>query len=292
MKSLWQNLDRKSLQTRKRVITAWLVNKQLSDRRGSGARGTHPGGTAAHAFAFDHAPLADQYQHPARKFPARSTQVARLGFAQPASEQGNIGPLAGGRFSSGTENSPAPSLAPTRYIGGSNYWAPGLFPPADTGTRWGNGLANSFASAANTALNPVVELGASIAPYSDDLDAAAMTMRGVPGYGKLAAVPFAGASAWSKAAIKAARRLDTQAEQLAKQAGHNRVELRAPSVRIEIDLAGRAHAGIATPHTKRSPRNFEAPPGVGPKYNASRKFAPTLPSTQEDVRLARKYLRR
>lgn len=144
----------------------------------------------------------------------------------------------------------------------------------------------------NVFLNPVVELGASIAPYSDDLDAAAMTMRGVPGYGSLAAAPLAGASAWSKAAIKAARRLDTQAEQLAKQAGRHRVTLHAPSVRAEIDLAGRGHARIPTPHTKRSPRNFDAPPDLGPKYNAGKKFANTQASTQEDLRLVRKYLTR
>ncbi|MCR9139465.1 MAG: hypothetical protein NXI27_25920 [Alphaproteobacteria bacterium] len=209
-----------------------------------------------------------------------------------ASGRGDAGRLVGGQFSSGIGDWPAPSPVTTRYIGQPNYWAPGPFPPADTGTKWGKRLANSFASTANTVLNPAREFGASIAPYSDDLDAAAMTMRGIPAYGKLAAVPIAGASAWSKADIKAARRLDRQGEQHATQAGRNRVELYSPSVRMDIDLVGRDHAVIKTPHSRLSSRNTQAPPGMKPMYNTSTGKSVLRSSTQEDIRLARKYLSR
>lgn len=202
----------------KQVITEWLMNKQLSDRLGSGAQRARAGAAEARGFAFDPAPLAHQYLHPAKPFPARSTQAARSEFTPPASGQGHASPLVGGQFTYGTGNWPAPSPVPHRYVGAPNYWASGPIPPADTGTKWGNSLANSFASAGNVFLNPVNRVGSSIAPYEDDLNALYMTTRGIPGYGKLWSVPIGATSGW----IRAARRLDKHALEIAKQkqAGH------------------------------------------------------------------------
>jgi len=41
--------------------------------------------------------------------------------------------------------------------------------------------------------------------------------------------------------------------------GRNRVTLRSPSQQMEVDLAGKSHGGVPTPHTKVSPLNPRAP---------------------------------
>src|SRR5690606_1515812 len=52
------------------------------------------------------------------------------------------------------------------------------------------------------------------------------------------------------------RSLEQQAEDLVSlNGGRNRVTLRSPSQQLEVDLQGRAHGGIPTPHTKVSERN-------------------------------------
>lgn len=55
-----------------------------------------------------------------------------------------------------------------------------------------------------------------------------------------------------------------------------------------MDLAGRSHGGIDTPHTKVSPRNLDAP--NQPAYNT--KGADVRDASQEDIRTVRRYLDR
>jgi len=71
--------------------------------------------------------------------------------------------------------------------------------------------------------------------------------------------------------------------------GKSRVELRSPSQQKTVDLIGKDHGGVETPHVKVAERNKLAPT-PDPKYNTS--SAPTVPATQEDIRLVRKYLER
>ncbi|MDX3775801.1 hypothetical protein QE250_16945, partial [Chromatiaceae bacterium AAb-1] len=72
--------------------------------------------------------------------------------------------------------------------------------------------------------------------------------------------------------------------------GKHRVTLRSEKQQLEIDLAGKDHAGIPTPHTKVSSRNTQAPEYLQPAYNTSNKSSTTQASTQEEIRAARKYL--
>ena len=294
------------------VIADWLVNKRISRRLGHqpggrfrgnariapGAIGmqsqfaTRNGGrpkpdharTAGHTFLFDTIPTE------AHRAPL-SIDLPRNSINRNWNLHEKNRMISGGRLSD-SGKLPEARSARTSYIGNPSYWVPGVIAPADTGTRWGNSIANSFSSAANLALNPVASLSASIAPHSPTLDAIEMSLRGVPGLGKLASAPIAGLSAWSKAGVRAARRLDTQGERLANLAGQHRVTLHSPSVRMEVDLAGKPHAKIPTPHTKLSPRNFSAPPTHKRKYNTSRKHATVKPSTQQDIRTIRRFLER
>ncbi len=83
---------------------------------------------------------------------------------------------------------------------------------------------------------------------------------------------------------------------LAKQAddlvplnnGKNRVTLKSPSQKMEVDLKGKPHAGVPTPHTKISPRNPNAP--KQPAYNT--KNSSVIEATQQDLRTIRRYLER
>lgn len=70
--------------------------------------------------------------------------------------------------------------------------------------------------------------------------------------------------------------------------GRNRVTLRSPSQQMEVDLAGKSHGGVPTPHTKVSPLNPRAP--NQPAYNT--KNSPVEPATQQDIRTVRRYLER
>jgi RHS repeat-associated protein len=81
--------------------------------------------------------------------------------------------------------------------------------------------------------------------------------------------------------------LNKQAEELVPlNGGRNRVTLRSPSQKMEVDLAGKSHGGVPTPHTKVSPPNQRAP--NQPTYNT--KTSPVEPATQEDIRTVRRYL--
>ena len=95
------------------------------------------------------------------------------------------------------------------------------------------------------------------------------------------------------AVAKSGKSLKDQAADLVPANGNkNRVTLRSENQQLEIDLAGKDHAGIPTPHTKVSPRNHNAPERLQPAYNTSEKKSTLRPSTQEDIRTARRYLER
>jgi len=72
----------------------------------------------------------------------------------------------------------------------------------------------------------------------------------------------------------------------------NRVTLRSEKAQMDVDLTGAPHAGIETPHTKISQRNFQAPEDLQPAYNTSTKKANYRPATQQDIRTVRRYLER
>jgi RHS repeat-associated protein len=81
---------------------------------------------------------------------------------------------------------------------------------------------------------------------------------------------------------------DQAADLIPQNANKNRVTLRSPSQKMEVDLAGRTHGDVPTPHTKVSPRNLDAP--NQPAYNT--KNSPVRPATQQDIRTVRRYLER
>ena len=81
---------------------------------------------------------------------------------------------------------------------------------------------------------------------------------------------------------------DQAADLVSKNGGKHRVTLRSPSQKMEVDLAGKSHGGIPTPHTKVSPSNPMAP--KQPAYNT--KNSPVRPATQQDIRTVRRYLER
>lgn len=93
--------------------------------------------------------------------------------------------------------------------------------------------------------------------------------------------------------VREAVPLEKQAAELIRlNGGRTRVTLRSEAQQLEIDLAGKAHRGIPTPHTKVSPRNTQAPERLQPAYNTSESKSVLRPSTQEDIRNARRYLER
>ena len=88
-------------------------------------------------------------------------------------------------------------------------------------------------------------------------------------------------------AKKGARSLDEQAADLVElNGGRNRVTMRSPSRQYDVDLAGRSHGGVPTPHTKISERNLRAP--NQPAYNT--KSAEVTKTTQDELRMVRRYL--
>ena len=81
---------------------------------------------------------------------------------------------------------------------------------------------------------------------------------------------------------------DQAADLVSKNGGKSRMTLRSPSQKMEVDLTGKAHGGVPTPHTKVSPINPQAP--NQPAYNT--KNAPVREATQQDIRTVRRYLER
>ncbi|MCX7512677.1 RHS repeat-associated core domain-containing protein [Frateuria sp. STR12] len=78
------------------------------------------------------------------------------------------------------------------------------------------------------------------------------------------------------------------ADLISKNGGRNRVAIETPAQKIEIDLAGKSHGGIETPHVKVSQRNLNAP--NQPAYNT--KSAQVRSATQEDIDMAKNHLDR
>jgi len=108
--------------------------------------------------------------------------------------------------------------------------------------------------------------------------------------GKAARLEARAASAGARGAAKAGPKsvADQAAELVPKNGGKNRVTLRSPSQKMEVDLTGKAHGRVPTPHTKVSPRNPRAP--KQPAYNT--KNAPVREATQQDIRTVRRALER
>ena len=91
----------------------------------------------------------------------------------------------------------------------------------------------------------------------------------------------------SKIDITSSKSLTDQAKELVpKNNGKSRVTMRSPSQKVEVDLDGKSHSGVQTPHTKLSPRNLNAP--RQPAYNT--KKATVKEATQKDIRTVRRYL--
>jgi len=79
---------------------------------------------------------------------------------------------------------------------------------------------------------------------------------------------------------------DQAADLIPQNANKNRVTLRSSSQKMDVDLAGRNHNDIPTPHTKISNRNFNSP--NQPAYNT--RNSQIRPTTQQDIRTVRRYL--
>ena len=96
-------------------------------------------------------------------------------------------------------------------------------------------------------------------------------------------------------AVGKVKGVQQQASELVASNGNkNRVTLRSQKFQMEVDLQGQAHNYkgnvIETPHTKISPRNTKAPASQQPAYNTSKKHAEYHSTTQQEIRLVRKYL--
>lgn len=87
--------------------------------------------------------------------------------------------------------------------------------------------------------------------------------------------------------------IEDQAAQLVPlNGGRSRVTLRSEEFQLQIDLIGRSHNGIPTPHTKEAARNWRAPSHLQPVYNTTERQSELRPATQSDIRNARRYLER
>jgi RHS repeat-associated protein len=97
------------------------------------------------------------------------------------------------------------------------------------------------------------------------------------------------------ASVRAAR-TTTPIKNLAERAadllplngGRNRVTLRSTHQQMEVDLAGKSHGGVPTPHTRVSQLNPRAP--NQPAYNT--RNSTVEPATQQDIRTVRRFLER
>lgn len=88
------------------------------------------------------------------------------------------------------------------------------------------------------------------------------------------------------------RTLEQEASILVKQnSGKARVSMRSSNSQMDVDLTGKAHAGIPTPHTKISPRNHQAPAHLQPAYNTTTGKTTLRGSTIDDIRTVRRFLR-
>lgn len=113
------------------------------------------------------------------------------------------------------------------------------------------------------------------------LDAAQGCVGGGGNAGKNATTPSQNIAKGGPKSLK-----DQAADLIPLNDGKNRVTLRSPSQKMDVDLAGKPHGGVPTPHTRVSPINPQAP--NQPAYNT--KNSPVNPSTQQDIRTVRRYL--
>ncbi len=198
---------------------------------------------------------------------------------------------------------------PIGYAGGANMYAyvgndPMNFVDPSGLVAEAIGQAGSSAiafvnSQAQVVGNSQIQINNAVAKYSGE---AAIVTSAVAGIGATAifapeflpaVVPVAARAASTVAKILARRggskSLQDQAASLvSRNANRNRVTIRSPSQKLEIDLAGRSHGNVPTPHVKVSPRNLKAP--NQPAYNT--KNSPVRPATQNDIRTIRRFLDR
>ncbi len=223
-------------------------------------------GRTGHALLFDPGPTA--YQRSPLSIELPTNPAPRI-----AEDEGKD--LSGGQISDPAADLPEPGRITPSYVGSPNYWGLGPISPADTGTRWGNSIANAFISPANVLINPIVEAGASVAPYSPALDAIEMTMRGLPAHGKLAATPIAGASRLARGAARLKRLTSDNAATKAPLKRQLTLEEANSAFRSDGKLKGRTIAGskqiiapekiankaVPTEYGKSTTQTFQSPYG-------------------------------
>lgn len=176
-----------------------------------------------------------------------------------------------------------------------NWWQ------GDQQDWWRNGWVNTGADLASGSADMFrVGSGLGYAMYAPDeniygrLAFAAMDIPRGAGLFAALAGPFAGGAGGSSSRTTACPLRNTiqqEAQDLvALNGGKNRVTIRSDKFQLDIDLQGKSHAGVPTPHTKLSSRNFQAP-GNKKVYNTSNKQALLERSSPQDIRLARGYLK-
>ncbi|ODS22392.1 hypothetical protein AB835_14415 [Candidatus Endobugula sertula] len=146
-------------------------------------------------------------------------------------------------------------------------------------------VITSIAPASAKVASGLQELGAGLHQGQTPVESLLRLGLGVSSYDGVS-----GSSLVPKGAGKSIK--DQAADLVPANANKNRVTLRYDKQQLEIDLAGKDHAGIPTPHTKVSPRNTRAPDHLQPAYNTSERKSTLRPSTQQDIRTARRYLER
>jgi RHS repeat-associated protein len=207
-----------------------------------------------------------------------------------------IGGLVGGAFEAGTQLFEHGEVNDWGAVGGSVIQ--GAITGGVAGLTGGASLlattgASAAANVVGGAVNNAVQ-GQEITAKSVAIDAAVGAAAGVGGkllYKAVSTVKGAGKEAVT--ITKTAKTVEQQATDLVSaNGGINRVTLRSPSTKVDVDLSGKPHydkvaqKSFPTPHTKVSPRNFTAP--RQPAYNTGQ--ATYRNATQQDIRLVRKYL--
>ena len=87
-------------------------------------------------------------------------------------------------------------------------------------------------------------------------------------------------------AIKGTPSLTEQATALSQRLGKNSITLGTPTKQIRFDLVGKAHGNIPTPHLQIYNKNFVD----GMQKSISRASKDAIPTTQQEIRIIRKYI--